>query len=95
MTKKARVIRVLDNTEHKVLDTGSMPGQARLVGAPYSLEIQESEGGVFLLYLSQTGDCIADTWHQTIGDAMAQAEFEFGIDENDWVEASAVGWGER
>jgi len=86
MNIRAEVLRVLGNTKHSVLDVGAAPGRARLLQTPHALEIHETDGGVFLLYLSVEGDCIADTWHASAGDAKEQAKFEFDIDEGDWVD---------
>jgi hypothetical protein len=41
------------------------------------LVVEERSDGVFLLRFTKTGECVGDTWHQTIDDAKAQAAFEF------------------
>jgi hypothetical protein len=49
----------------------------------------EPDGDAFLLlHLDENGESFADTWHQTIEDAKAQAAFEFEIAEHDWQPAS-------
>ncbi len=55
--------------------------------APFkSLEIVTFEGdsGFYLMHLATDGTA-ADTWHGTLDDAKHQAEWEFGIAENEWV----------
>ena len=34
------------------------------------------------------GRCIADTWHATLAEAKAQAQFEFASEFGDWVEVT-------
>lgn len=48
-----------------------------------SLEIRETSDGVFLLRIDFSGACIADTWHESVEQAKAQAEFEFNV--NEWI----------
>jgi hypothetical protein len=52
--------------------------------APASVEIQSADGAFFLLYLNEHGECLTDTWHQTLEQAKAQARHEFGIGEDAW-----------
>ena len=33
---------------------------------PASVEIQPADGAFFLLYLAENGQCLTDTWHQTL-----------------------------
>ncbi len=73
---RARVHRSTGATEH--LRSG------QTLPVPSSVEIQPVEGAYFLLYLDEVGDCIADTWHRTLGEAKSQATHEFGISESDW-----------
>lgn len=51
---------------------------------PKNVEIIEDEDGVYLYYLDGNGEFLTDTWHKSVGDAMEQAEFEFGIHVDDW-----------
>lgn len=53
------------------------------------LEIEPADSGCQLLYFSAHGDCFADTWHERVEDAKAQAQFEFAIDEHDWSDLSS------
>jgi hypothetical protein len=51
---------------------------------PAWVEIQLSDGGFVLLHMDADGVCLADTWHETLVEAKAQAQFEFGIQDEDW-----------
>ena len=35
------------------------------------------DGGYYLLYCDEEWNAVTDTWHATVEDAIAQAEFEF------------------
>ena len=50
------------------------------------LEIVEEKSGIFLYHFSADGLCVADTWHLSIQEAMAQAKFELQIETTDWQE---------
>jgi len=64
----------------------------RLVGgeertqAIASVQIEAADAGFYLLYFDSDGNGITDTWHQTIEEAKGQADFEFGIVDEDWEE---------
>jgi hypothetical protein len=51
---------------------------------PKIVEVVEQEGAIYLLRLDDQGECVADTWHETVEAAKAQANFEFGIEDGDW-----------
>ncbi len=53
---------------------------------PAAVEIVEQEGAFYLLRLDSQGHCIADTWHESVKAAQAQAHFEFDIEDDDWTE---------
>ena len=55
-----------------------------------SLEIAQfpTDSGFYLLHICASGE-IADTWHETVEDAMHQAEFEFGVHKDEWVSVSS------
>jgi hypothetical protein len=57
---------------------------ASTLPAPTSVEVVEQDGAFYLLRLDDDGKCIADTWHETVAAAKAQANFEYGIREEDW-----------
>jgi hypothetical protein len=54
---------------------------------PKTAEVVEQEGEIYLLRLDDRGECIADTWHENVEAAKAQANFEFGIEDGDWTDA--------
>jgi hypothetical protein len=54
--------------------------------APVRVRIQSDGSGVLLLRLDADGDCVADTWHETIAAAKAQARLEFEIGDDEWFE---------
>jgi hypothetical protein len=43
-----------------------------------------TDQGYYLMYVPETGPG-TDTWHQTLEDAMAQAEWEFGVTRDEWM----------
>ncbi len=58
----------------------------REVPVPAELQIVYYPGyqGYYLLYLDEQGNELTDTWHATLEDAMAQADFEFEVKSDDW-----------
>ncbi len=56
---------------------------------PTAVELIQQDGAAYLLRFDQKGDCVADTWHETIDAAKAQANFEFGIVDSDWKDAQS------
>jgi hypothetical protein len=48
------------------------------------IEISIGEDGVSLVRFDQNGSFCGDTWHQTIEQAMDQAEYEFKVSRDDW-----------
>lgn len=55
-----------------------------------SLEIAQypNDSGFYLLHIAVNGQ-IADTHHETVEEAMHQAEFEFGVQKDEWVSAAS------
>lgn len=43
--------------------------------------------GYFLMHICENGQA-ADTWHENLEDAMHQAEWEFGVQAEEWFEAN-------
>lgn len=41
--------------------------------------------GFYLFSLDENGNELADTWHETVDDAFAQAEYQFGLNPADWT----------
>lgn len=82
MRLRATVRRLTGKTRH-LLGALPLPG-------PKTVElVVEEDGTIFLLRLDDEGQCISDTWHETVEAAKAQANFEFGIEAGDWKEAEA------
>lgn len=47
---------------------------------------KNSRGQIFLYRFTAEGDPVGDTWHQTVEDAIEQAETEYGDLLGSWVE---------
>jgi hypothetical protein len=69
-------VRPTGKTEHRV--------NGRLIGPAAGLAIcraTASDGGYYLFYCDSDWEEEADTWHETLAGAKAQAEFEYeGVD---------------
>lgn len=54
-----------------------------------SLEIAkyENDSGYYLFHITDDGQN-SDTYHSTIEEAMGQAEFEFGVKPEDWIDVT-------
>jgi hypothetical protein len=87
MALRARVVRTTGNTSHRLAhveqDTVVSDGELQM---PAWVEIQQTDEGVFLLYVDDAGLTLTDTWHETVEQAKRQAKFEFEIRESEWVE---------
>lgn len=55
------------------------------IGRPVTVEIADGDEGVYLFRLDERGECIADTWHENVEAAKAQAAFEYGLADEEWV----------
>jgi hypothetical protein len=70
-------VRATGNTVHRINGPvlGTVPGLA--------ICQYEHDNAFYLIYCSEQWDPYTDTWHQSIEDAKAQAEFEYeGIDSH-------------
>jgi hypothetical protein len=38
----------------------------------------------FLYSLNEAGNALGDTWHETLADALRQAEYQFGVKPDRW-----------
>jgi hypothetical protein len=72
-------------TKHTIRDsrgTRNFPPFASLVIAQYS-----GHSSCYLMHMCEDGG-YADTYHESIEDALSQAEWEFGVTPQEWVEAN-------
>jgi hypothetical protein len=44
----------------------------------------DNDTGFYLFYLNSVNEIMTDTYHETLEDAIDQAEWEFKIDSNKW-----------
>ncbi len=58
----------------------------QLLPPPVSLQIAQypDDAGYYLFYLDGDGEVQADTYHDSVEDALDQAEFEFGVRPDEW-----------
>jgi hypothetical protein len=71
---------VTGSTRHLIHGGESTEVAARIAW----VEIEASDGAYYLFYFDANGDCLVDTWHETLERAKAQARFELEIEEIDW-----------
>lgn len=45
------------------------------------------EVGIYLMHVCENGQ-VADTWHENPEDAIYQAQWEFGVQPDEWIEAN-------
>lgn len=58
------------------------------VPTPVSLRIVQYEGDeprAYLFYCDASGEEMTDTYHESVEEAMGQAEAEFGVQQHEWV----------
>jgi hypothetical protein len=94
---RANVKTATGKTRHTVGElVGGKPVPVETLPVPAWVEISEEEGAFYLLHFDANGTSFADTWHQTLAEAKRQAEFEFGIAEDEWTAVpSTIGIGSR
>lgn len=81
---RAAVRNVTGKTTHLQGESTSGGIDVTRVPNPMSVELVEQDGAFYLLRLDDNGQCIADTWHETIEAAKTQAKFEYGIEDDEW-----------
>ncbi|HKY21475.1 MAG TPA: hypothetical protein VJM31_09670 [Vicinamibacterales bacterium] len=84
MRLRATVQKVTGNTTHLLGVQLAGDLEVTPVPDPKTVEVVEEEGAVYLLRLDDRGECVADTWHDTVDAAKTQANFEYGIEDGDW-----------
>jgi hypothetical protein len=54
--------------------------------APHELRIVQyaNDPGYYLFYCDETGKEFTDTYHDTLEESMAQADWEFGVKRSEW-----------
>lgn len=82
-----KIIRRIVLTEMR-LATGSTKHYkgSVLLSAPHELRIgrYENSQGFYLIHYDQDGDEMTDTYHDTVQEALNQAEYEFHVTPNEW-----------
>jgi hypothetical protein len=81
-------VRPTGSTRHssgELVDGEIVAGETLGPFAALAIVEEESSSGYLLLYLDQNGDSVADTWHETLEDAMDQAEHEYEGITSKWV----------
>lgn len=82
---QADVRQVTERTKRSLgLIIEGVPVPIEKISPPAWVEIESDPEGFFLLRFNSKGECIADTWHESLEAAKKQAHFEFNIVEKDW-----------
>jgi hypothetical protein len=85
MSLRAQVTKITGATMHfRAHLAGSEIVKDEQLAVPAWVQIEAGDGGYLLLYFDASGKCLTDTWHLTVEEAKAQAQFEFGIEEAAW-----------
>lgn len=83
MRLRARVRRTTGSTRHVIHGAEAVDLALQVAW----VDIERADSGWFLLYRDASGECLADTWHERVELAMAQARAEFAVDATDWENA--------
>ncbi len=79
----------LDSSKHKRTgNTKHFVGDSLIESLPAYLQIEnnpEVENEVYLIHYDDNGNEMADTLHDSIEDAMGQADWEFGVKNSEWI----------
>jgi hypothetical protein len=90
MRLRANVRRATGKTHHY---RGHIDGNNIVKGEQFPIpawvEIEPCDGAYYLFYFNASGECVTDTWHESLAKAKKQAHFEFEIEEEDWEEVNA------
>ncbi len=85
----ARVIRVLHPGIHKIgTIRDDRPESVADMPLPNRVEIELDGGpdqGCMMYRYTDAGEFCGDTWHENLNEAIAQAEFEYGLGKQDFV----------
>lgn len=55
------------------------------IAHPTYLTIVEGDNGYYLFQYTNSNVCLADSWFETLDGAFTQAEFEFEVHRDDWL----------
>lgn len=84
--------RVLLNPEkHYISDTERKNVKQELQKySPYKLEIMnysgKNEDEFYLVSMDKNNEDITDTWHETLEDAIRQAQIQFNVHPDEWLD---------
>ena len=82
MRIKAYVFKRTGKTSHYTnVDSDTISKGLEPLPIPKWVEISEEPDGFYLYHYSLDGECVADTWHETLEEAKEQASFEFEIED--------------
>jgi hypothetical protein len=62
-------------------------GPDGVIPSASALAIVEGEAGIYLLYCDREWQVLTDTWHASVNNAKAQAEFEYAGISAQWKDA--------
>jgi hypothetical protein len=85
MSQMVAIKKVVLNERHFLSDSrgkNDFPPYASLVIAQHP-----DDQGFFLLNICVNGQ-ITDTWHATLEDALHQAQYEFDVKQEEWIETN-------
>ena len=82
--------KVILNEKHIPTDKTTHYAFGETLNKPFALQIVSFKNveGYYLLYLNSKGEEMTDTFHESLEKAIEQANWEFNIKKEDWVEES-------
>lgn len=81
-------VRPTGATKHlyaTIVDGELVPGRPMASFAALVIVRYKSDAGYYLIYLNDAGEEMTDTWHETLEDALNQAEHEYEGIASKWV----------
>lgn len=89
MSNQRKIWQIVLADRHKPTGRTTHLREGEKLAAPNQLLIAQlsDDPGYYLLYLDAAGNELTDTYHDTVENAMRQAEFEFGVRCEDWSAA--------
>ena len=87
MRLRAKVVRVTGRTRHHIgTVVDGLPLPLREIPPPTLVEILEEESSYLLLGCDESGASLCDSWFASVEEAKRQANFEYDVAEESWVE---------